>query len=178
MDLGASKLVEGAQAPFSAITVLRLIVPTRFLAKGHGLSGHEEYVLLVAVRRVDLQKDSQGMDYAASLWLVTASSGTATVQDAPQWLASRPNNNLAIVRGGRAYATLPLGAPGASCVQVVEVLAADGTWCGSISTGDAPGQCRTEDIGLALDGTPVQLVSKDLSIASSCSYRWWPQALR
>ena len=58
VDLGASKPVEGAQAPFRAITVLRLIVPTRFLAKSRSFSGHEEYVLLVAVRRVDLRSRS------------------------------------------------------------------------------------------------------------------------
>jgi len=53
----------------------------------------------------------------------------------------------------------------------------DGTQCGSFSVGLESGQCRTEDVTLALDGTPIQLRPRE-SVAGSCAYRWWPSALR
>lgn len=53
----------------------------------------------------------------------------------------------------------------------------NGTGCGFFEAGIARGQCRTEDLALGLDGTPVQLLPKSLAPASTCSYRWWPSAL-
>jgi hypothetical protein len=131
----------------------------------------------VAVRRVDLQKDPGGRDYTTSQWLVTVKTGQSSAQAAPQWLTSRPSTNLAIARSGKAYAMLPLGAPNADCAQKVEILAPDGTSCGSFDAGLGSGQCRTEDLALTKDDTPIQLLPKDPATPSSCSWRWWPGAL-
>lgn len=132
----------------------------------------------VAVRRVDQLDDADGRAYRTAQWLLVASSGLTSTQPAPQWLTSRPNTNLVLARQGAAYAVLPLGAPGADCAQKIEVLAPDGTSCGWFDASIARGQCRTEDMGLGRDGTPIQLMPKALAPANTCSYRWWPAALR
>jgi hypothetical protein len=131
----------------------------------------------VAIRRVDQQNDGTGRPYTTSQWLVTVALGATRANAAPQWLTSRPNTNMAIVRSGKAYATLPLGAPATVCMQMIDVLAPDGTQCGSFNLGLESGQCRTEDVTLALDGTPLQLRPR-ASFPGSCAYRWWPSALR
>src|SRR5207237_7481019 len=66
----------------------------------------------IAVRRVDQQNDADGRAYQTSQWLVTVAPGAASAQAAPQWLASRSNTRMQLARGGKAYAFLPLGAPG------------------------------------------------------------------
>jgi len=71
-----------------------------------------------------------------------------------------------------------MGAPNADCAQKVEIVAPDGTGCGSFDISIAAGKCRTEDVGLSLDGTPIQLMPRELSQANTCSYRWWQHALR
>jgi len=60
--------------------------------------------------------------------------------------------------------------------QKVEIIAPDGTSCGSFDASLGSGKCRTEDLSLALDDTPVQTLPKDPS-ARSCTWRWWVQAL-
>jgi List-Bact-rpt repeat protein len=134
----------------------------------------------VAVRRVDQQNDASGRAYRTAQWLVTVTvtGGQAGVHDAPQWLRDRRDTNFGITRSGKAYAMLPMGAPDAGCAQKVEVLAADGTSCGSLDATLAAGRCRTEDVALSLDGTPIQPVPKELSKQDLCSYRWWKDALR
>ena len=71
---------------------------------------------------------------------------------------------------GRFYEALLRG-------QMIDILAPDGTQCGSLNLGLESGQCRTEDVTLALDGTPIQLRPRD-TVAGSCAYRWWPSALQ
>jgi len=132
----------------------------------------------VAVRRLDQQNDADGRPFRAAQWLLTVAAGSATPQDAPKWLTDRPSTNMALARSGRAYAMLPMGAPGADCAQKIEVMASDGTACGSFDATIASGTCRTEDVGLTLEGTPVQLLPKNLSSPNTCSYRWWAHALR
>jgi hypothetical protein len=131
----------------------------------------------VAVRRVDQQNDGTGRPYTTSQWLVTVALGATRANAAPQWLATRPNTNMAMIRSGKAYAMLPLGAPAAVCVQMIDLVAPDGMQCGSFNLGLESGQCRTEDVTLAADGTPIQLRSRE-SFPGSCAYRWWPSALR
>jgi hypothetical protein len=131
----------------------------------------------VAVRRVERQNDGNGRPYTTSQWLVTVALGATDAKAAPQWLTSRPNTNMAIVRSGKAYAMLPLGAPAALCGQRIDILAPDGTQSGSFNVGLESDQGRTEDVTLALDGTPIQLRPRG-SVAGSCAYRWWPAALR
>ena len=132
----------------------------------------------VALRRVDQQNDADGRSYRTSQWLLTLAPGQTTTQAAPQWLAGRSNTDLASARSGKAYAVLPLGGPGADCAQKIDVLAPDGTGCGSFDATIARGQCRTEDVSIGREGTPIQLMPKALTPASTCSYRWWPAALR
>jgi hypothetical protein len=130
----------------------------------------------VAIRRVD-QHDEEVRPYRTSQWLAIVPSPSSIVRPAPQWLASRPNTNLAIIRGGNGYAMLPLGAPAAVCMQRADILAPDGTQCGSFNLGLESGQCRTEDVALGLDGTPIQLRPAG-AVPGTCAYRWWPSALR
>jgi hypothetical protein len=132
----------------------------------------------VAVRRVDGQSDSNGRSYRAAQWLVTVAAGKASAQEAPQWLKDRRDTNLSIARSGKAYATLPMGAPDRGCAQKIEVLAPDGTSCGSFDVSLGSGTCRTEDVALSLGGSPIQPVSKEFSQQDTCSYRWWKDALR
>ena len=93
-------------------------------------------------------------------------------------MKDRPNTILALARSGRAYAVLPMGAPNADCRQKVGIVAPDGTSCGSFDISIAAGTCRTEDVGLSLDGTPIQLMPKELAQPNTCAYRWWQHALR
>jgi hypothetical protein len=93
-------------------------------------------------------------------------------------MKDRPNTQLAIAASNKAYAVLPLGAPNADCGQKIEVLAADGTSCGSFDIGIAAGKCRTENVSLSMDGTPIQLMPREFSQSNTCSYRWWMHALR
>jgi hypothetical protein len=130
----------------------------------------------IAIRRLD-QHETSTVGYRTAQWLVTlAAPGNRAPASAPQWLTDRPNTNLAIARSGAAYALLPMGAPDVDCAQKVDVVAPDGTSCGSFDASIASGKCRTEDFGLGLDGTPVQLLPR--SSADTCDYRWWPTALR
>ena len=131
----------------------------------------------LAVRRVDQQDDSGGRPYRTAEWLVTVGAGQSA-QEAPKWLKDRRDTNLAIARSGKAYAMLPMGAPNADCGQKIEVLAPDGTSCGSFDATLASGKCRTEDLNLGLGGTPIQPMPRELSSRDSCSYRWWKDALR
>jgi hypothetical protein len=132
----------------------------------------------VAVRRVDQQNDSSGRPYRTSQWLILVPGGQATAQAAPAWLGSKNNTQLAVTRSGRGYALLPLGGPDADCGQKIEVLVADGTSCGSFDASVASGRCRTEDMGLSQDDTPIQLLPGTLAQAGTCAYRWWKGALR
>jgi hypothetical protein len=132
----------------------------------------------VAVRRMDQQNDPNGRPYRTAQWLVTVPPGVAHADPAPQWMKDRPNTNLAIARSGHAYAVLPMGAPGASCAQSVELVSPDGTSCGSFDVSIGTGTCRTEDMALSRDGTPIQLMPRELWQPGTCSYRWWQHALQ
>jgi hypothetical protein len=132
----------------------------------------------VAVRRVDQQNDLSGRPFQTSAWLVTIGEGLIAPQAAPKWMKDRPNTQLAIAGSNKAYAVLPLGAPNADCGQKIEVVAADGTSCGSFDIGIAAGKCRTENVSLSMDGTPIQLMPREFSQSNTCSYRWWMHALR
>jgi hypothetical protein len=94
--------------------------------------------------------------------------------DVPAWLAARPRTRLATIRGGRAYAVLPiLGA------DQLEIVTASGQSCGTVKvpvptvTG---GQARL-DVGQ--DGT-LLLTSSTSPDATPrrCEFRWWPGLLR
>jgi hypothetical protein len=120
-----------------------------------------------------------------ALALVVIPSGTTAVSAAPNWMSSRRDVQLEIARGGRAYAALPYGARQVTCSQRVEVLASDGTSCGSRDFPIAAGTCDTRDVTLGADGTIIQQLPLSMETgrnphdaAHTCTWRWWAGALR
>ena len=98
--------------------------------------------------------DGSGPHGTASHWLGSAAALQRRPMDsAPSWLSSRPNTRLEIVRGGAAYALLPMGAFGATCAPPVEVVAPGGQSCGNHALALGPGTCDTYDVTLGKDGT-------------------------
>ncbi|HYY51342.1 MAG TPA: hypothetical protein VE755_00650, partial [Myxococcales bacterium] len=140
----------------------------------------------LAVRRVDARASGQLRGFTSS-WLLTVGSGSASVQGAPAWMTSRNNTNLALARGGRAYAVLANGGDGERCAQKLEVVAPSGNSCGSFDlamTNDG-NTCDNWDLSLGLDGTVVQHLPAQLEQAldssgrtKSCTIRFWPAALK
>jgi hypothetical protein len=115
--------------------------------------------------------------------LVTVASGAASAQTAPEWMRSRPNTRLQIIRGGQAYAVLPDGSMHVQCSQTVGIVAPDGTWCGSADYPIAPGTCDTSDLTLGADGTVIQQLpiameqSTYATTRDGCTWQWWAGAL-
>ena len=133
----------------------------------------------VLVRRMDLYGGPR------ALALAVASSGAPEVRQAPDWMVSRRDVQLQLARGGGAYAALPYGGSSVACVQRVEVLAPDGTSCGWRDYPLAGGTCNTRDLTLGFDGTVIQSLPlsmesepDDHTGAHTCTWRWWPVALR
>jgi hypothetical protein len=130
----------------------------------------------VLVRRMDSASHAQA--------LVVVESGRATVSPAPDWMLSRRDVKLQITPGGKAYAALPLGAKGVSCTQRVEVVAPDGTSCGATDYPIAAGTCATSELRLGADGTIIQQLPTSMEQTNdsvgghTCTWRWWPAALR
>jgi len=85
---------------------------------------------------------------------------------------------------GAAVLALPLGAKGVLCTQRVEVVAPDGTSCGATDYPIAGGTCDTLDLNLGADGTIIQQLPGAMEQTNSivgghtCTWRWWPAALR
>jgi hypothetical protein len=135
----------------------------------------------VLVRRMDT-------DYATGMHataLVVVASGAASVSPAPAWMLARPDTRLQIARNGRAYAVLPYGEANVACTQKVEIVAPDGTSCGSTEYKIADGNCFTRDLTMAEDGTIIQLlptametVTDPIRAYHTCTWRWWTRAAR
>jgi hypothetical protein len=118
-----------------------------------------------------------------SEWLVVLQSGSSQPNVAPQWLRSRPDTNLAVVRSGGAYATAPWRADVNPCAQEVEVLSPSGEACGLLTLSIDSGSCRTRDLHIGLDGTLLQMLPYDREqqvgvSPRTCTLRFWPAALR
>ena len=135
----------------------------------------------VEVRRMDTDY-ATGM-HAHALALVV--SGASTVQPPPTWMIARPDTRLQIARGGKAYAVLPYGAPNVLCTQKVEVVASDGTSCGSRDFPIATGNCFTQDLTMAEDGTVLQQLPAAMESVTdpirnyhTCTWRWWTRAVK
>jgi hypothetical protein len=132
----------------------------------------------VVVRRMDV---TNGVTHAQPLVVVQA--GSTQVQPAPSWMTSRPDTRLQIARGERAYAFLPLGAPGVSCSQRVDLVAPDGSLCGATNYPIRSGTCDTLDLSMGEDGTVIQSLPTAMETQNfegfrSCTWRWWAAALR
>lgn len=93
-------------------------------------------------------------------------------EPAPGWLAARPGFTFRNTRGDRGYALLPPGADSPDCTQRIEVLAASGRLCGTVTLSDPGGACHTRDVDQGWDGTVVQQ-----SARTACAWRWWPRLL-
>jgi hypothetical protein len=139
----------------------------------------------VMVRRMDLVLETIPTAVTRAKALVTVGSGATFAQPAPAWMTSRPDTRLQITRNGRAYAALPYGAPGVTCAQRVDLLAADGTLCSAATYPIAAGSCNTHDLTLGLDGTVIQQLPGEMETAfqgnvnvNTCTWRWWAGALR
>lgn len=104
---------------------------------------------------------------------------------APSWLVARINTTLHMARGGTAYAVVPLQGASGNCEQTIEVVAADGTSCGSATFTVGGGACDTTGpIIVGYDGTVVQELptARETCTAAghqcTCTYHAWPAFLR
>jgi hypothetical protein len=132
------------------------------------------------VRRMDT-------DYISGIHahaLVVLASGEVTARAAPDWMTARPDTRLQIAPLGTSYAVLPYGAPGVACTQRIEVLAPDGTSCGTRDYPIASGTCDTADLNVGEDGTVIQSLPRSMESfafstgAHTCTWRWWARAVR
>jgi hypothetical protein len=104
---------------------------------------------------------------------------------APPWLVTRINTTLHMARGGTAYAVVPLQSASANCEQTIELVAADGTSCGSATFTVGGGACDTTGpIVVGYDGTVVQELpsTRETCTAANhqctCTYHAWPAFFR
>jgi hypothetical protein len=107
----------------------------------------------------------------------------AVVRAPPPWMRARRDAKLQIARGGTAYAVLPLGASAVPCTQRVELIAPDGTSCATADYPIAGGICDTRELRLGVDGTiiqqlPAAMEQTNVFGGNTCTWRWWPAALR
>ena len=119
-------------------------------------------------------------DGTAYRWAAELNPGNAGTDAVPTWLAGRSGGMLFQVRGGRAYALLPMASPptgAASCA--VELVLPSGQSCGTtiVSTGS-----RACGLTMGPDGTLIQRLPDsancDASNRCACSWQYWPSALR
>jgi hypothetical protein len=104
-------------------------------------------------------------------WTLRFSPGSPVPGIAPDWLATRPNTRLSIVRQATAYL---LTFPSASCEPVHAALfARSGTRCGAI---DFPAQSCPTAAESGYDGTVM--VSGYDAQSDRCTRTFWPQLLR
>ncbi|MGZ6142887.1 MAG: hypothetical protein ACXWLM_06090 [Myxococcales bacterium] len=86
----------------------------------------------------------------------------------PAWMLSRPGADLHVARGGRAWASLTRAA---NCADSVEIIAPDGTSCGSAELSQ--GACDRPRPEVGVDGTVVQATT-----GPPAAWSWWPAMLR
>ena len=116
--------------------------------------------------------------------LVVVDSGREHVAAPPEWMIARRDSRMQIARSGKAYAVLPLGTKSVPCTQRVEVVAPDGTSCGSTDYPIAGASCDTLDLLLGADGTIIQQLptgmeaTNDVVSGHTCTWRWWSGALQ
>jgi hypothetical protein len=97
-------------------------------------------------------------------WTGIVQSGATAFTAPPDWLAAQRNHDLQIVRGGRAYATLPRA--GASPHNVVDLFAVTGESCGRL-TVPAGG------VSIGVDGTVIGAAGD-----GGCNMTWWSGLLK
>lgn len=157
-DAGQGQLVVGGAANAAGRTLVVWGTGDRVQGRWLGADGQPETPAFLLGGRADQIGDSAALpDGSVAIggangprWRSVVAQGATTESAAPGWLASR--GAFAVVRGGKA---LLFGQ---------ELVAADGTSCGSIDFGSAPA-------GVGLDGTVV-------TVADEKTFRVYPQLLR
>jgi hypothetical protein len=132
----------------------------------------------VAVTRVDRDPAAGFLETWSSEHLCLVDAGATQCRDAPEWLRSRRDTSLFVVRQGRAYALASRRRANTDCVQSVEVFTPSGTSCGALLLRAAEGKCSLRDVGIGVDGTVVQTPTTDTPGADRPPWRWWPGLLR
>jgi hypothetical protein len=126
--------------------------------------------------------DGTGPHDITSAWIGVVGSLSHAMDAAPAWLSSRGNTWLEIVRGGKAYAFLPLGAAKVTCAPQIEVVSPGGQSCGTHALFLASGTCDTFDVTAGKDGTLMVELPDSMERSSgagrSCTWRAWREELR
>src|SRR5262249_28412951 len=117
-------------------------------------------------------------------WVAILPSGQPQSQTPPEFLTQRPDTDLALARGGKAYAMLPFGAQLAACTQQVEVLTPSGSSCRQLDFPIDANACISRDLRMGLDGTVMQMLPSERepndppgSTNFGCTLRYFPAAL-
>jgi hypothetical protein len=113
-------------------------------------------------------------------WITIVGSGSTAVSPVPDWLATRPDARVHIVRGGRAYALVfPIDVTGSVCGPVtVAVFAPAGNRCGGFdldSGGPGPSCAIVGNIGR--DGSLI-VTGQTGDSQRNCKYRVFPALLQ
>lgn len=130
---------------------------------------------------VPLLDGSLALQDGAGAWVRRFEAGALAGGPVPAWLAARAGAALHRVLGGRAYALARSEATAdGACTQSLEVVAADGTSCGTLALPGAavcaPVPWRApRSPWIGADGTVVHEAAGE---AGACTWRWWPAALR
>jgi len=131
----------------------------------------------VVVTRVDSDPHAGFLETWTSEHLCVVNAGATECRDAPDWLRSRRDTSLFLVRQGRAYALASRRRANTDCAQTVDVLAASGMSCGTLELRAAAGKCSLRDVGIGVDGTVVQIATADSPGTDRPPSRWWPAVL-
>jgi len=152
-----------------------------------GLTRHPSKYLFTLSPQVGSGLFLQMRDFGSSpagppQWVRAFPSMAPRSEPAPEWLVKRPNTPLHMVRGGRAYAVLPLEAQ-ESCSTSLEVLAPSGTSCGIARFPLETSECAHRSLTVGYDGTVVIQPSYSVERCDeadhcSCTWRWWPAFLK
>lgn len=131
----------------------------------------------VLVSRVDA--DARAVD-EHTRHLCLSRAGATRCSPAPDWMERFTDRRLRLVRGGRAWAAITVRRTSVDCADTVELLAQDGTSCGSVELRMASGTCDRLDLAIGLDGTVVQTNAPGLHMPNGDNggWRWWPGMLR
>jgi len=128
--------------------------------------------------------DWAGTLHSQALVIVTTAG---VVSAAPAWMTSRPDTRIQVSPDRLSYAFLPYGEQAVNCSQHVDVVAPDGTTCGTLSYPIAAGSCDTRDMAMGEDGTILQPLPSAMEQVTppdapvyghTCTWRFWRNAVR
>jgi hypothetical protein len=135
----------------------------------------------LALRRMDAEASTPSAPRRSSQWIAMLPSAQPRMDPVPDWLAQRPDTNMELARGRKAYAFVPWEKDEAVCGQRVEILAVSGAACGKLDFPIDGRPCRTRELRVGSDGTVLQKLPADREQGSNvftCTLRYWPAALK